>query len=129
MRGMEANQVNPIVQIKNAIITGKNLRKQFQIDIENIRSKVWIKRFPKGAKLLSFLYKILLCSESDLQAVDLLRRIFQKSSEPLLQMINSFIFYGDFEDPYDEFFVEKLYRRGVDKNLTQYSDYLFKLTS
>lgn len=44
-------------------------------------------------------------------------------------MINSFIFTGDFEDPFSEFFVEKLMRRGVKSNLTSYSDYLFKLTS
>jgi len=35
-------------------------------------------------------------------------------------MINSFIFTGDFEDPYNEFFVEKLYRRGIDVNLSSF---------
>ncbi|CDW78602.1 lissencephaly type-1-like motif-containing protein [Stylonychia lemnae] len=115
--------------LKKVIYHGKNLREKFQIDIDKIRSRVWMENFPRGAQLLSYLYLILLCFESDLQAVDLLRRIFQKSIQPLLSMINSFIFTGDFDDPYGEFFVEKLYRRGVEANILQIHDYLFKLTS
>ena len=89
-----------------------------------MREEIWAKQFPRGAKLLSYLYRILLCSESDLQSVDLLRRIFSRTADPMLRMINDFIFRGDFEDPFQEFFVEKLYKRGG----THY-DFLFKLTS
>lgn len=41
-----------------------------------IRNKFWLKKFPKGAQLLNYLYKIILCCESDLQAIELLRKIF-----------------------------------------------------
>lgn len=42
--------------------------------------------------------------------IDLLRRIFTQSARPLLRMISEFITIGSFEDPFAEFFVEKLYR-------------------
>ena len=45
-----------------------------------------------------------------------------------MEIINNFIFTGDFDDPYREFFVKKKYRRGVSKNsLSQ--DFIYKLTS
>ena len=45
-----------------------------------------------------------------------------------MQVINSFIFTGDFEDPYKEFFVKKKFRRGVTKDSGS-SDFIFKMTS
>ena len=62
--------------------------------------------------------------------MELLRQVFQKAMAPLLTMINSFIFQGDFDDPYQEFFVEKLYRKsGTKGGMVNSLDYLFKLTS
>ena len=52
----------------------------------------------------------MLACEADLQVIDLLRRIFAQSCKPILLMISQFITLGNFEDPFDEFFVEKLYR-------------------
>jgi hypothetical protein len=49
-----------------------------------------------------------MCCESDLQAVDLLRDIFTKTIKPLLEMIDDFIYRGVFDDPFNEFFIEKL---------------------
>lgn len=31
--------------------------------------------------------------------------------QPFLKMVKSFIFTGDFEDPHEEFFVSKIYRK------------------
>jgi hypothetical protein len=39
-----------------------------------------------------------------------------------------FIFTGDFEDPFNEFFVDKMYRRGVSKDSGS-QEFMFKLTS
>ena len=70
--------------------------------------------------------------------IDLLRRIFSQSIQPILYMISEFITLGQFEDPYDEFFVEKLYRQSnLKASLNSHEaqvgleseDYLFKLTS
>lgn len=70
----------------------------------------------------------MLCCDSytDLQTSDLLRQLFTKSSEPLLSMVNSFIFTGDFEDPHSEFFVRKIFKRGERQ---QSGDYIFMFTS
>lgn len=32
-------------------------------------------------------------------------------TEPILNMMGQFIFTGDFDDPFQEFFVEKLYKK------------------
>jgi hypothetical protein len=53
----------------------------------------------------------MLASESDLQVIDLLRKVFSSSLQPILYMISEFITQGTFEDPFNEFFVEKLYRQ------------------
>ena len=53
----------------------------------------------------------MLACEADLQAIDLLRRIFARSMRPILLMISEFITIGSFEDPFNEFFVEKLFRQ------------------
>ena len=73
----------------------------------------------------------MLASEADLQVIDLLRRIFTQSVRPILLMISEFITIGSFEDPFNEFFVEKLYRnKGSDNNAkTADFDYIFKLTN
>ena len=42
--------------------------------------------------------------------IDLLRRIFTQTVHPLLTMISEFVTIGSFEDPFSEFFVEKLYK-------------------
>ena len=76
-------------------------------NLEKIRNQSWLEQFLKGAPLLTYLYKILMCCEADLQAVDLLRMIFKKSVQPLLQMISEFIYTGSFNDPCGEFFVER----------------------
>ena len=51
-----------------------------------------------------------MCCESDLQAVDLLRDIFAKSIQPLLDMIDDFIYRGTFNDPFGEFFIQKIHK-------------------
>jgi hypothetical protein len=88
--------------------TVKNLQKEFHHNLEKIRNEQWLGEFPRGAHLLTYLYKILMCCESDLQAVHLLRDIFRKTIQPLLEMINEFIYQGSFDDPFQEFFIEKV---------------------
>jgi hypothetical protein len=48
-----------------------------------------------------------MCCESDLQAVDMLRRIFARTFEPMVEMIADFVFTGEFNDPFGEFFIVK----------------------
>ena len=38
----------------------------------------------------------------------MLRDIFTKTIKPLLEMIDDFIYRGTFDDPFNEFFIEKL---------------------
>lgn len=87
--------------------TKANLRAEFEANLERIRQNQWLEEFPRGAHLLSYLYKILMCCESDLQAVDMLRRIFSRTFEPMVEMIASFVYGGDFNDPFGEFFIVK----------------------
>ena len=94
---------------RNAL-TAENLKEQLEENLEKIRSEQWLNEFPRGAKLLTYLYRIMLASEADLQVIDLLRRIFGQAVRPILLMISEFITIGSFEDPFQEFFVEKLYR-------------------
>ena len=94
---------------RNAL-TAENLKEQLEENLEKIRSEQWLNEFPRGAKLLTYLYRIMLASEADLQVIDLLRRIFGQAVRPILLMISEFIIIGSFEDPFQEFFVEKLYR-------------------
>lgn len=88
--------------------TVKNLQKEFEKNLEKIRNQQWLGEFPRGAHLLTYLYRILMCCESDLQAVQLLRDIFRKTIQPLLELIRDFIYVGTFDDPFNEFFIEKL---------------------
>jgi hypothetical protein len=49
--------------------------------------------------LLTYLYKVLLFCDAfsdEHSSTDLLRKVFKGSMEPLLRMIGSFVFYGDF---------------------------------
>lgn len=46
--------------------------------------------------------------EADLQIVELVRGLFAKAVEPILRMIAEFVTVGSFEDPQQEFFVEKM---------------------
>ena len=94
---------------RNAL-TAANLKEQLEENLERIRSDKWLNEFPKGAHLLTYLYRIVLMSEADLQIIGLLRRIFAQAVRPFLLMISEFITIGSFEDPFNEFFVEKLYR-------------------
>ena len=64
--------------------------------------------FPKGSNLISYLYNILISLESDLSVINLVRKLFQTTLKPYLNFINSFIYNGDFEDPYNEFYIEKI---------------------
>ena len=73
------------------------------------------------------MYKIILCCESDLEAINLLRKIFAKTLKPYLNMITLFVFTGEFSDPFNEFFIEKLMRRGGDNNKSL--DFIYKMTS
>jgi len=109
-------------------------------NLEKIRSEQWLNEFPKGARLLTYLYRIMLASEADLQVIDLLRQIFSQSVRPILLMISAFITIGSFEDPFKEFFVEKLYRTALikakpsaDGDFAKFAgstdDYVFKITS
>lgn len=73
-----------------------------------LRKDEWFNDFPKGSNLLTYLYNIVISLESDLSATDLARKLFQKALKPYLGFINAFIYQGTFEDPFNEFFVEKL---------------------
>ena len=64
--------------------------------MEKIRTEQWLNEFPRGAKLLTYLYRIMLASEADLQVIDLLRRIFSAAVRPILLMISEFITIGSF---------------------------------
>jgi hypothetical protein len=97
--------------------------------LEKIRNKQWLEEFPRGASLLTYLYKILMCCESDLQAVDLLRTIFRSSIKPLLQMISEFIYSGNFNDPFNEFFVEKIFKQVKGKKKANSDDFIYKLSA
>ena len=59
--------------------TAINLQMEFEKNLEIIRNQSWLEEFPRGTPLLTYLYKILVCCEADLQAVGLLRTIFSKS--------------------------------------------------
>ena len=100
---------------RNAL-TAQNLKEQLEENLEKIRSEQWLNEFPRGAKLLTYLYRIMLASEADLQVIDLLRRIFGQAVRPILLMISEFITIGSFQDPFNEFFVEKLYRNKSSRN-------------
>ena len=80
----------------------------------------------------------MIASEADLQVIDLLRRIFSQTVRPLLLMISEFVTIGSFEDPFDEFFVEKLYRNKREQSAEDAeqqtdavddSDFIYKFTS
>lgn len=69
----------------------------------------WLHEFPKGSSLLSYLYNILVALESDLSVIDMIvRSLFQRTMKPYLNFITSFIYEGDFEDPFGEFYIERL---------------------
>jgi len=74
-----------------------------------------------------------MCCEADLQVVGLLRAIFGKSVQPLLQMISEFIYTGSFNDPFDEFFIEKVYKlnnKAVRTDKVRFNqDFVFKMSS
>ena len=50
---------------RNAL-TADNLKEQLRENLEKIRSEQWLNEFPRGAKLLTYLYRIMLASEADL---------------------------------------------------------------
>lgn len=60
--------------------------------------------------------------------IDLLRKVFSQSVRPILAMISEFITIGSFKDPFDEFFVEKLYRTNPE-SVSDTSDFVYKITS
>jgi len=93
---------------KRNTFTTENLQEQLEKNLEKIRRKQWLEEFPKGSRLLTYLYRITLACEADLTVVELLRRIFSRTVSPLLRMISEFISIGDFEDPFGEFFIERL---------------------
>ena len=112
--------------------TAANLQEQLEENLERIRRQQWLEEFPRGAKLLTYLYRIMLACEADLQVIDLLRQIFAQSCKPVLLMTSQFITLGTFEDPFDEFFVEKLFRplkqaEGVDMILQEHQEVIYKL--
>lgn len=76
--------------------------------IHVINKDQWFRDFPKGSHLLSYLYNILISLESDLSVINLVRKLFQQTLKPYLNFITSFIYEGDFNDPFDEFYIEKL---------------------
>ena len=67
--------------------------------------------------------------------VRLLRTIFGKSVQPLLQMISEFIYTGNFNDPFHEFFIEKVYKLNKFSAATHTDkvrfnqDFVFKMSS
>lgn len=83
----------------------ENLKEQLEANLEKIRRKQWLEEFPRGANLLTYLFSITLACEADLNVVELLRRIFSRSIQPLLRMVSEFITVGTFEDPFEEFFI------------------------
>lgn len=85
---------------KRNTFTTENLKEQLEANLEKIRRKQWLEEFPKGARLLTYLFRITLACEADLTVVELLRRIFARAVSPLLRMISEFITVGTFEDPF-----------------------------
>ena len=75
------------------------------MNLSQLKNEHWLESFPRGANLLSYLYKILLSCEADYQLNALLRKLFSQSCVPLLKMAEDFLNQGHFEDPYNEFFV------------------------
>ena len=104
------------------------MKEQIEENLEKIRSEQWLNEFPTGANLLTYLFRIMIASEADLQVIDLLRRIFTQTVRPILLMISEFITIGSFEDPFNEFFVEKLYRN-QQTDSPEADDLIYKLTS
>ncbi len=92
---------------ENSMQENKNGHKNSEEHFDLIRKQQWLTDFPRGAKLLTYLYQILISSEADQQLEPLLRILFTKSVQPIFSMISSFVNYGDFEDPFSEFWVEK----------------------
>ena len=95
----------------------------FKQNAENLRKDRWLKEFPRGAKLLTYLFQILISCEADQQLEPLLRLLFVKSSQPILSMVSDFINQGDFEDPCSEFWIEKTPLR-MTKDLTKIPGFL-----
>lgn len=44
--------------------TKKSFLENFRVDIESLQGRSWKEEFPKGAGLLTYLYKVLLCCDS-----------------------------------------------------------------
>ena len=80
----------------------------YEKSINTLRKEEWLIDFPKGSNLISYLYNILISLESDLSVINLVRKLFQTTLKPYLNFVNSFIYNGDFEDPYNEFYIEKV---------------------
>ena len=76
--------------------------------VKILRKDEWLVDFPKGPNLISYLYNILISLESDLSVINLVRKLFQSTINPYLNFITTFIYEGDFEDPFNEFFIEKI---------------------
>ena len=58
--------------------------------------------------MLTYLFRITMACEADITVVELLRRIFARAVAPLFRMISEFITVGQFDDPFNEFFIEQL---------------------
>jgi len=50
--------------------------------LQENKFKDWKEDFPIGAELLTYLFRILLWAESDLQSIEVFRKIFLKTSQP-----------------------------------------------
>jgi len=58
----------------------------------------------------------------------MLRQIFQRTLDPYLKMVKSFLFTGDFDDFHEEFFIKKIYRKSSRDSQNSYDDYVFMMT-
>ncbi|KAI5066435.1 hypothetical protein GOP47_0019059 [Adiantum capillus-veneris] len=61
--------------------------------------------FPRGANLLSFLYRQL--QEADNVHVELLRYLFACACQPYLAFVHSWLYRATLKDPYEEFVVQE----------------------
>ena len=76
--------------------------------VNELRGKDWMTDFPKGGDLLTYLYNILLEVESDPTSVNLVKNLFHRALKPYLSWISHFIYWGEFNDPFGEFYIRRI---------------------
>jgi hypothetical protein len=65
-----------------------------QANLDLVRRMQWLEEFPRGAMLVTYLYRILLSVEADHTLNELLHTIFRQTLKPILKMLSDFISSG-----------------------------------